>query len=222
MSTPQNPSASHDLLVLVPDNDVCQLLKGLFPRLPRASVTRDFSFHIIRHPNRDNGCYSNAVPVLASLRLDATCFLVIFDLEGSGAEGKSREEVEQKVETDLERSGWNRNHIKAIAIDPELENWIWIRNRHQAQALYWPNENALFDWLQRKGAIPKGTAKPAPPKEWMIEALKQKNRPHSAAIFRQIAENVSLRQALNECQDQSFRDFISTLKRWFPPAPWTF
>lgn len=218
MSTTQNPAVCCDLVVLVADNDAEQLLQALLPRLPRAWVTDKFSFKIIRHPNRDNGCYSDPARLLAPFRAQARRFLVIFDLDGSGAEGHSRVEIEQKVENDLLRSGWDRHCIKAIAIEPELENWIWIRNRHQAQALNWPDEGSLFDWLTRKGAIPEGAFKPTPPKEWMIEALKRGNRSHSSAIFRKIAEKVSLRQALDECHDQSFRDLISTLQTWFPPS----
>ena len=205
------------LIALVADNDAREFLKALLPRLLETGLTAEFTFEIIRHPNRDNGCFSRAADLLNDSS-DATHALVLFDKHGSGRESKSREIIEQKVEEDLARSGWARTKVRAIVIDPELENWIWIRNQHLARALSWRDETTLYHWLQRQKAIPKGATKPTPPKEWMIKALKQRNRSHSAAIFNQIAQRVSLRWALHACHDQSFHDLVFTLRQWFPPS----
>jgi hypothetical protein len=49
--------------------------------------------------------------------------LVVFDREGCGQEQRPRDELEQIVEQHLARNGWD-DHAAAIAIDPELENWV--------------------------------------------------------------------------------------------------
>ena len=58
----------------------------------------------------------------------------------------------------------------------------------------------------------KGSPKPHRPKELMKDVLRQARKRPSAAIFKRLAAQVSLRR----CQDKSFQDFKQQLQAWFP------
>lgn len=128
--------------------------------------------------------------------------------EGSGGEGISVEELELEVKQGLERNGWDRR-CEVIALDPELEIWVWSNSPHVPESLGLDSHH-LNEVLERfpRNAI----GKPVHPKEAMQESPRLARKPRSAAIFRQLASSVSLWG----CQDRAFRKLLSTLQTWFP------
>lgn len=161
------------------------------------------------HPKRDPGVYREAHKYLRLFQGQASNALVVFDRDGCGSP-QNRDQLEADVEARLSQNGWP-GRSAAIAIDPELENWVWSDSPHVAHALGW-EDIALRIWLGESGRQPEGATKPLNPKETVEQALRQKNIPRSSAVYREIAERVSFER----CEDLAFLKLRTVLRRWFP------
>lgn len=199
-----------DLIVLVADKNMDFLVRGLFPRIPNVEQVRKFSFEPLVHPYRDPGIYNDADDFLRSQTDKYSYALVILDHAGCGREEKTREEVEEDIETKLTRSGW-QDRACAIVIEPELENWIWVNETQVAQAISWEENTGIYDWLHKNDWKNTEELKPSYPKEAFEAALKVCRTPRSSAIYREIASGASYRH----CQDPAFRKMLVRLRVWF-------
>ena len=202
-----------DLIILVADLDTENVLLGLLPRLENVCGTRNFSFDIKRHPYRDPGCFSGSTDFLRPFAGQYRHALVVFDREGSGQEKLTREAIEQKVESDLHRNGWSSEQIAVIAINPEVENWIWMNSPRVSNALNWKDDEPLYDWLKKNAWLTENADKPERPKEAMETVLRKTRKARSASIYNQIAGSASFAN----CKDEAFLKMISILKNWFIP-----
>jgi len=201
-----------DLVVLVPGKDEEQALTGLLTSRTGSLSIRQPAFRILRHPRRDNGCYREADQVLQPLQAQARHALVVFDHEGSGQEGVAPHDLAAEVKGRLTRSGWG-DRCEAVVIVPELEAWVWSESPHLGKTLGWSGRKPnLREWLRERGSWPAGKAKPPRPKEAVEAATRAVRLPRSSAIYRQLAENVSIER----CQDASFLQLVAILRRWFP------
>lgn len=203
-----------DLVCLVADKDMEQSVMALLKRHQALGI-RELDFEVHVHPERDPGCLVHSVDLLRSFLNRASFVMVIFDHEGCGQEKTSRENIEVKLTKDLSVSGWN-DRVAVIVIDPELEAWVWNRSPHVSTALGWKDKSSdLRTWLETKGWVESSEVKPTRPKEAMESALRLTRKPRSSAIYRKLAETVSMKS----CVDPAFGKFKSTLQSWFPPAP---
>ncbi|MYA89911.1 MAG: hypothetical protein F4X97_15910 [Boseongicola sp. SB0662_bin_57] len=203
-----------DLFVLAADADIEATMRDLLNRRRPALGIRDIKFTMIRHMHRDPGCRREAAKVASSYINDHECALVLFDKDGSGDEGTERQLIQNAVEEDLRRSGWE-NRSKAIVIEPELETWVWSASANVGKVLGW-NEGTveLRKWLGEQGLWPDDNAKPPNPKSALERAMKRKNLSPNALTFKALAERVSLQN----CQDPAFLEVRETLQGWFPAA----
>ncbi len=213
---PTLPLFSEDLIVLVSDGQMKLFIESLLTKRLKSIGCQPLRFQIIKHPEMDPGCLNRPDGLLASYRNTHQHALVIFDREGCGAEGKSRVELENTVESILNLKGWN-SRARAIVIDPELENWIWMRSMHVPIALGWKDEGqSVFEWLFENEFLDSiDHTKPARPKEAVEAVLRWVRKPRSGAIYAQIAEKATL----TSCEDPAFLKFRDTLREWFPPIP---
>ena len=141
--------------------------------------------------------------------------MVIFDKDGCGREDDSRERIQMGVEQDLTSNGWAGDRAKAVVIEPELEAWVWTGSPYVARVLGWPHGyDHLRRWLVDRGLWLEGDAKPTDPKAAMEAVLRQTSKPHSAALFGELAKRTTWRG----CQCPAFAELKSTLKRWFGDA----
>ena len=202
-----------DLLVLVADLDMEQAVKGLLAR-PESLEMAPVKFEVRRHPRRDSGCRTGAVEYLRAFLRSYRRALVLFDLDGSGSD-RSREETQREVEEVLSRSGWN-GRARTIAIEPELEAWVWSGSNKVPEVLGWRREYAeLRRWLCGQGLWPEESPKPPNPKKAMERTMRESRSRITSRKFFELANEVSLRR----CRDPSFNDFKRTLRTWFPPKP---
>ncbi len=199
-----------DLIVLVADKNMDFLIRGLFPRIPKIEQVREFSFEPLVHPYQDPGIYNEAHDFLRPFTSKYAHAIVILDHAGCGREEKTREEIEQDIESKLAQSGW-QNRVCAIVIEPELENWIWVSEVRVAEAISWENATGIYDWLHKNNWKEKEELKPARPKEALEATLRACRTPRSSAIYREISSKASYRQ----CQDQAFLKLLNQLKDWF-------
>jgi hypothetical protein len=112
----------------------------------------------------------------------------------------------------LVESGWAADAVKVIAIEPELENWLWQDKPHVADVLRYKDATPLRQYLAAQGWWPQGAAKPPRPKEAVEWVLRQTGQPRSGAIYQKLAEHISIKG----CVDAAFLDVHSTLRAWFP------
>lgn len=111
-----------------------------------------------------------------------------------------------------------------IVIDPELEQWVWVSRKiadntfevhpHVVDCFNYKQEKPLHELLRDKRNWDNETAKPTRPKEAVELVLKQTRTPRSSAIYRRIAEHVSVKG----CKDDSFKVLLHKLQEWFTPG----
>lgn len=205
------PANRRDLVILAADQDIEFALRGLLSR-PAALGMRTVDYEIYPHPEHDPGCLLRAHDFLRSFMNQFDKSLVVFDRSGSGQERKSREVLESDVERLLSGSGW-ATRTAAIAIDPELEVWVWSDAPEVDQLLGWAQRTPpLRSWLREKHRLEADELKPKDPKEAYEQALRAVSLPKSPSIFRKLAESVSVRR----CSDPSFKKLRAVLRKWFP------
>ncbi len=200
-----------DLVVLVADGTMQKVVEEFLKRVPVSSKISNFSFEVITHIGHDSGCYNDGHEFLKSFSNQYRYATVVFDKEGCGQEHKDREQLEKDVQNMLDNNEWlDRN--TAIAIDPELENWIWQDSPHVEDAFGWEANTSLYQWCFHEGLIAHGDLKPLRPKETMERVLRITNTPFSSSIHKKIAQKVTYKR----CTDQAFLKFLNKLIEWFP------
>ncbi len=212
------------LIVLVADRSMEQAAKAL---LSRSGVigTTDFCFKIIVHPRHDPGCLREAVEYLRPfLSKDRYC-VVMFDHKDCGSK-EPRQEIQAQLEEDLRRNGWD-DRAKVVAIQPELEAWVWGDLTTASSKLGWlkkPKE--LRQLLEDVGLWPEDKYKPPDPKEAVDatlayvrrerrreKGLKKRDLLRTPRLYRAIATSARV----DNCRDPAFQELRGTLQRWFPP-----
>ena len=204
-----------DLVILVADMDAENALRGVLQRRQSMDIRHleeGRKFDLLRHPQRDSGCRCNAEAFLEGFVRTHGHALVVFDHAGCGWEDRPATEVESDVEDRLSRSGWQAR-CAAIVIVPELEAWVWSDSPHVDAELGWGGRHpSLREWLESARLVDCGAAKPGDPKNAMLRAMREANKPPSPRIFSRLAETVSLIR----CQDRAFLKLKATLQSWFP------
>jgi len=199
-----------DLIVLTADSNIKFCLEGLLPRVPNSLGCHNFDYDIFVHPLRDPGCRTQSDEYLRSFVYQYRYCLVVFDKEGAGGRGKNRLELQQEVEQALSVNGWE-GRWEVIVIDPEIENWIWVKSPRLAQASGWSDVGDLYEWLSERRFIVPGESKPTRPKEAFELALRKTKKKRSSAIYKNIAEKVTFK----DCNDLAFLEMRNTLINWF-------
>lgn len=198
------------IVILVADSNIKGCLDGLLQRLPMVFDLAPYTYEIFSHPQRDPGCRIDSTAFLRRFKDNTGYALVVFDKEGCGKELSSRTELEEDIEKSLSISGWD-DRAKVIVIDPELENWVWIKSPRLAQIINWESIENLYNWIENNGFTLDERHKPLHPKEAFEKALYTSRKRRSSSIYTEIASQVSFR----ECTDQSFNKLINCMKFWF-------
>jgi hypothetical protein len=202
---------SKDLVVLTADKNAQFAVQGILSRFKSLSI-RQLETDYYVHPEKDPGVLHHAHDFLRPFSKSHEHALVLMDREGSGQEETSREALQQGIENELNASGWN-GRAAAVVIDPEIDIWVWSDSPHVDHELGWSNHvPALRTWLREKGFLPRDVVKPQRPKEALETALREVKMPRSSAIYRALAEKVSL----SRCTDPAFGKLKSVLQMWFP------
>lgn len=201
----------YDLVVLTADKNIQFAIEGLLTRSKDLGI-RSITTRIFNHHHRDPGVLREAHHFLRPYPRAARYALVILDREGCGKEDLSPREIETDIERNMARNGW-QDRCAAIAIDPELEIWVWTRANCVARVLGWKSDYAILEaWLVEKGFLESNSGKPSGPKEAMEAVLRQTRIPRSSSLYKELAEKVPLR----ECTDRAFQKLKSVLRDWFP------
>lgn len=207
-----------DLIILTADKNFEYLLKGLLPKVNKTENTIAFTFDIRIHQYRDAGVLNGAHDFLRPFCGMYKYALIIFDKDGCGRDTASSEQVEIEVENKLSINGWE-DRAKAIVVDPEIENWMWVKPTHIQYAISWNFEIDIYDWLHNEGLKDPNQSKPIRPKEALEAALKRNRTPRSSSIYLDLATKASYLR----CIDPAFIKMTGLLKQWFAqPNPQLF
>ena len=201
-----------NLIAVVADADAEWTLRTLLVERQAALSIRPLESQVVRNPGRDAGVFRQAPDLLRPYLNRADYALVMLDREGSGVEARfSAEEMERDIEARLIRNGWTTlagtQRACAIALEPELEVWVWSQSPHVPGIL-----GLTSDQLQSVLAeFPRlANGKPQRPKEAMLAALRVSHRPPSSRIFQELAQTVSL-----QSDERAFAKLRHTLQAWF-------
>jgi hypothetical protein len=210
----------NELLFLVADKNMAEAVAGLLERdqVHRVIGCRPFSFDSRRDikvaaGQNDPGLYVRANELLRPLSADYRRAVVIVDEEWEGSPGAI--EIEAALRRHLTDAGWTEDRSLALVVCPEADVWLWSDSPQSATALGWPSWNELRPALESKGWIAPGETKPARPKEaaeWALRNCGRRRVPRSAALYRQVASNASVRR----CEDSALEQLLAALQSWFP------
>jgi len=207
-----NATATLDLILLVPGKDERETFDELLASRSASLRIRPVRYQILVHPRRDPGCFHEGPDVLQPYCNRARYSLIVLDHEGSGQEDRAPDEVAADLKDRMEQNGWPRR-AEVLVLQPELENWVWSDSRHVDEVTGWAGrEPPLWQWIRDQGWWPAQLPKPSRPKEAFEAALRHVRTRRSAALYRQLAERVSLER----CRDEEFQRFKKIMQTWFP------
>jgi hypothetical protein len=199
-----------DCLFLVADKDMEFTLKGLLTRGISIGI-RDISYDVNVHQQHDPGCRKTGTDLLRNFSKQYKHCFLLFDFEGSGELELSAEELEVKLESELNSFGWSNNNAHVLVINPELENWVWVQSQHLADLLELNNSDDIQNWLSKQNYNILDNQKPERPKEAFEYRLEQIKEPRSSSLYRELASKVSFKT----CTDRTFLKLINILKHHF-------
>jgi hypothetical protein len=198
-----------DLVLLVADKNAQFALTGALRRSEALGI-RPIEFEFRVHPGRDGGARKSGPELLALERRRFHHALLVFDFEGSGTDLPDAPALEAQLDNRL-GIRWG-GEAKTIVIEPELDVWVWGSDNAVAEAIEWPAGRPLRQWLREQGFNLETSQKPTRPKEALESALRVPGLPRSSALYRRIAEKISLQR----CTDCAFIRLRNQLAAWFP------
>jgi hypothetical protein len=198
-----------DLVVLVADKNMQFALQGALDR-PQAMGVRPFTFEFRTHMGRDGGVRTTGSDVLAREATRFSHALMLLDFEGCGQEQDSPLTIEAQLDAKLQRV-WNAN-AKAIVISPEVDAWLWGNDAVLRDALHWPQNGTIRDWLKGKGFEFNADEKPIRPKEALDAMRPVHKQARSSAMYERVTKRISLQN----CTDLAFIRLRTQLQAWFP------
>lgn len=157
----------------------------------------------------DPGVYTRAHELLQSYRQSHRYAVVVLDNAWGGSPGVAK--IEADITKNLINTGWDKDCILAIAIDPELEAWVLQDNIHVKKAFRF-KDDSLREWLEKKDLWDADKPKAADPKKAIEAIFKRTRTPRSSAIYKKITSQVSVKH----CQDRAFNLLRDKLQEWFP------
>lgn len=206
-------------VILVADSNMAATFRGYFNRdgwnlslgcAPFEINTDVGADLLVDEGGNDPGVYTKGHELLRPYQNSHHCALVVLDCEWEGSPGKIA--IVERITARLVASGWSENAVKVIAIDPELENWLWQDKPQVADALRYKEDKPLRQHLADSGWWPLGIAKPPRPKEAAEWVMKQTRQPRSSAIYQKLAEHISIKG----CTDAAFVEMHEAFLAWFP------
>ena len=206
-------------VILVADSNMAATFRGYFKRdrwhlslgcAPFEINTDVGADLLVDEGGNDPGVYTKGHELLRPYQSSHHRALVVLDCEWEGSPGKDA--IVDHITANLVASGWAEDAVKVIAIEPELENWLWQDKPQVAQALRYKGQPPLRQLLADNGWWPLGAAKPPRPKEAAQWVLRQTRQPRSSAIYQQLAAQVSTKG----CTDAAFGELTATLQAWYP------
>ncbi len=176
-----------DLVILVPDKNMQFLLEGLLSMATVLGIRKP-SHQLDIHPLRDAGCL-DAAELLESQTNRYAHAIVVSNSERSGRANIDRNELEARIEDDLQKSGWGER-ARAVVVAPGIGRWL-LEHVYQG---HWSTGTSVQQELEA--------------------ALRRKKVPQSPDLYRALGV-----QLVDEGEpDLAWQKILSTFKSWFGVA----
>lgn len=212
-------TAKRPCVILVADSNMAAAFRGYFSRdrwdLRLGCAQFEISTEIggdliVDEGGNDPGVFTRGHELLRAYQRTHERALVVLDCEWDGSPGRAV--IVERITERLVESGWAPEAVKVIAIEPELENWLWQDKPQVADVLRYRGGVNLRQHLADHGWWPIDAAKPPRPKEAAEWVLRQTGLPRASAIYQRLAGLVSI----HGCSDAAFVEMHGALKAWFP------
>jgi hypothetical protein len=196
-----------ELVVLLADQDTRRFVEAVIERGLKRRCLPPVRIEYVIDPMKDSSVVRRADALLrACVRRPWPRVVVIWDHHGSGRQRESSTAVEADVLALVERTGFPRDHILTLAVDPELE------------ALLGPVWETVLDALRDIGSQPRpevafSALDPKASLEMAAVKARVKLAPH---IFSQLGGRVSI-PALK--QSEIGGRLSGQSETWFPRLP---
>lgn len=202
---------SLDLAVVIPDRHWAAVVDALLQRHQSLNIRPNVQFELRNQTIGRDGALRKFGVDLARVELRrAAKVIVIFDYAGCGDE-RSAAEIQLEMQVNLDASDPGRARV--LVVEPELETWL-IGGHAALRHLDGLETLDARAWWLGKGHWPDGQAKPTDPKRAMESLFLEHRLHYSAANLRVLAERGSL--SVDRCKCESYREFVATLRAWFP------
>ncbi|HRX71821.1 MAG TPA: hypothetical protein P5329_11755 [Candidatus Competibacteraceae bacterium] len=204
-------------MFFVADSNMAETFKGFLTRrqFHQSLGCAAFTFDPLQDIRHAGGIYdtlhTQAGYLLRGYQTTHNKLVVAQDCSFSGSPGQAS--IRENLSGQLRSVGWADHAFIVLAIDPELEQWIWQDSVHVEAVLKHSRPPSLRERLEQQGQWPKGKSKPPLPKE-TLEAVIRNSRGlrRSSAIYGQISHKVSVKN----CKDPEFQRLVAQLRAWFP------
>lgn len=212
-----------DLVVLGADDDWLAVVRTVFTERAASLGIKQLNIapaDFIKDVWHDSSPAANAVTLLRKFQKTHHRALVIRDLEGSGCEAEGAASLEETISQALVQSGWARERVCTIVIEPELEIWLRFQSSHLEQMLQTKSKDQksssqiifakkLAEIADKNGGMTEG--KPSRPKEVFEGLLRTYRVPWSSSLFEHLAQ----KESLKTCVTPSFNRLLSVVRDWF-------
>jgi hypothetical protein len=158
----------------------------------------------------DPGLWTRANELLRPFQATHQKAVVAIDCAWEGSPGPAA--ILERINQQLQDSGWDANRFVVIAINPELEQWIWQDSPVLEKELRHSGPASLRLHLAERGLWPAHQAKPPNPKEVFLQVQQENRAKKSSAVFKRIAAAVPI----TTCADPEFQRLVAQLQVWFP------
>lgn len=159
----------------------------------------------------DPGLWTRADELLRPFLISHHKAVVVLDCDWDGSPGQAA--ILARITRQLTDSGWDADRVVVIAIDPELEEWIWQDSPVLERELRHTGPTSLRSSLAKRGLWPVDRNKPPSPKQVLLQLQTENRVKKSSAVFKRIAAAVPIAA----CADPEFQRLKSQLRAWFPP-----
>ena len=206
------------LLFLVADKDIEQACKGCF--LDREDWAQRFGCRkidigdrdfVVPAGQKDPGLFARGHEIARRYLATHDHLVVLLDSAWQGSPEPRR--IERELRKRLERNGWSAKKFEVIAIEPELEAWVWSDRRGLYSAL---RDVPRREDLDRLHALlsekARDEARANDPKAELVKLRERLGISASSAQFRRFAKVARI----DRCTDPAFARLREALQRSFP------
>lgn len=206
-----------DCVFLVADKTMGETFRGFLGRADRDQQLGCGKFEFdpgedvfVAAGQNDPGLWTRANELLQLFLASHHKAVVALDCKWDGSPGQAA--ILQRINQQLLDSGWDADRFVVIAINPELEEWIWQDSPVLEKELRHSGPTSLRLSLAERGLWPANQTKPPSPKEVFLQIQEENRVKKSSAVFKRIAAAVPIAA----CTDSEFQRLIAQLRAWFP------
>lgn len=159
----------------------------------------------------DGGLWRQAGTLLKGYLRTHQRLVVCLDCDFGGSPGQAQ--IKEDISQQLLATGWQQPSFIVLAIDPELEQWIWQDSIHLEQVLKHQSPPSLRAALAASNDWPPGADKPINPKGTLVSLVDRNlGGDRSSSLYAKITSKVSPAR----CADPEFQALRKQLQVWFP------